>query len=733
MVGAAGLTVAIAAGTERAANAAVEASSATEMTFNPWVSIAPNGDIAIVSPAAEMGQGSLTSLPLILAEELDADWSKVIIVPAPPIDRLYGNPGFGGVMHTASSASVTGFFTPLRIFGAQVRRVLLDSAAKHWNVPRAELTTAPSVVVHAKSGRRLGYGEIAGFAELPAVAPEIKPEALKKPSEFRLIGRDAMRADLPGKVNGSAQYAIDVRLPGMIYGAVLRSPVAGGAPDRFDAAAAQAVDGVIDVVRLPYGIGVLAHNPWSAFTAKSALEAGISWARTGRAWGFDSDKGLEGFAADARDLAVPTTVDWFKQGDAVAALANAATVVEAGYRCRYAYHAQMEPLNAVATVAADGKSAEVWVGTQYPTAALAAAAGALAMPADKIKLNYTLLGGGFGRRGDFDQEFVVDAVLMAKHAGRPVKVMWTREDDVHNGHFRPISAHHLRAGLDASGNIVAWHQRVVGDRVLPFEDPPRFHGNHDRDYLLMNGVELKSYDIPNQYDGQIPRDTGVRTSPLRGIGFTANKFVAESFLDEVALKRGADPLAFRLELLKNTPRGQAVARRVAEMADWTRKRDGTALGMAFVDYSNTLMGGVAEISLDRSSGQIKVHNFWFAIDCGIPVQPDSVIAQSQGGIVYGLGLALSEEISIKDGAVEQSNFNDYTVMRMSDVPNIHVELIATDNHPTGVGQMPVTVVAPAIGNAVARLTGVRLRETPMTPERVKTALAAPRARRSGRG
>src|SRR4029077_8327492 len=276
-------------------------------------------------------------------------------------------------------------------------------------------------------------------------------------------------------------------------------------------------------------------------------------------------------------------------------------IVEAEYRCRYAYHAQMEPLNAVASVSSDGSSAEVWVGTQYPPAALAAAARALAIPADRIKLNYTLLGGGFGRRGDFDQEFVVDAVLMAKHAGRPVKAMWTREDDVRNGHFRPISAHYLRAGLDASGRLVAWHQRVVGDRVLPFEDPPRFHGNHDRDYLLMNGVELKSYDIPHQYDGQIPRDTGVRTSPLRGIVFTSNKFVAESFLDEVALKRGADPLAFRLELLQNTPRGQAVLRRVAEMADWTRKRDGTALGLAFVDYSNTLMGGVAEVSLDRPS------------------------------------------------------------------------------------------------------------------------------------
>jgi isoquinoline 1-oxidoreductase subunit beta len=722
MIGIAGMTFAIVAGEVRLAGAATEAPVAVGTTFDPWVSISANGEISIIGPATEMGQGSLTALPLILAEELDADWSKVVIVPAPPIDKIYGNPGFGGVMHTASSATVTGFFTQLRTFGAQVRSVLLDNVAKHWNVPRTELSTEPSVVVHMKSGRRIGYGEIVAFAEIPPTAPEIRPEALKKTNEFRLIGHDVMRVELPTKINGSAKYAIDIQLPGMLYGAVLRSPVEGGAPDKVDDAAARAVDGVIDVVRLSYGVGVLARTPWTAFDAKSVLESGVTWQRSGKAWGFDSDKGLEAFAADSRNLDIAASIDWFKQGDAADALAKAATAIEAEYRCHYAYHAQMEPLNAVASVSVAGDAAEIWCGTQYPTAASAAAARALGISVDKIKLNYTLLGGGFGRRGEYDQEFVVDAVLMAKIAKRPVKVMWTREDDVHNGHFRPISAHYLRAGLDASGKLVAWHQRVVGDRVLPFEDPPRFHHNNDRDYLLMNGVELKSYDIPNQYGGQLPRDTGVRTSPLRGIGFTANKFVAEAFLDEVALKRGVDPVQFRLELLKNTPRGQNVVQRVAEMADWDRKRDNTALGFAFIDYNDTLLGGVAEVSVDRATGQIKVHNFWCVMDCGIPVQPDTIMAQNEGGIVYGLGLALTEEISIHDGAVDQSNFYDYTVMRMRDLPDIHVELIATDNHPTGVGQMPVPLVAPAISNAVARLTGVRLRESPMTPERVKKAL-----------
>jgi isoquinoline 1-oxidoreductase beta subunit len=729
MVGIAGMTFAVAAARRDAAHGASQASSMAGAKFNPWVSIAVDGRISIIGAAAEMGQGSLTSLPLILAEELDADWSKVIVVPAPPINKIYGNPGFGGVMHTASSATVSGYFMMLRIFGAQVRAVLIDNVARRWRVETSELSTEPSVVVHKKTGRRIGYGEIVAFARIPRLAPEITPDQLKNPKDFRLIGHDVMRIDLPSKVNGSAKYAIDVQTPGMIYGAVLRSPVEGSSPDRVDDTQAKAVDGVIDIVRLPYGVGVLARTPWAAFNAKSRLEPGVTWRRTGKAWGFDSDLGLQAFADQARNLDIPTTVDWFEQGDAPAALRRATTVIEAEYRCRYAYHAQMEPLNAVAAVSAAGDFAEVWCGTQYPTAATAAVSRALGIPVEKVKLHYTLVGGGFGRRGEYAQEFVVDAVLMSKAARRPVKVIWTREDDVHNGHFRPITAHFLQAGLDASHKLVAWRQRLVGDRVLPFEDPPRFHANHDRDYLLMNGVELKSYDIPNQYVGQIPRDTGVRTSPLRGIGFTANKFVSEAFLDEVASRQGVDPLQLRLTLLKISPRGRAVVARVAQMSDWGRRRTNTALGIAFIDYNDTLLGGVAEVSVARETGEINVRNFWCVMDCGLAVQPDTVVAQIEGGIAYGLGLALTEEISIRDGAVEQSNFYDYRVMRMNDMPDIHVELMHSGSKPTGVGQMPVPIVAPAVCNAVARLTGVRLRDSPMTPQRVLEALRSSKERR----
>ena len=722
MIGAAGLTFALALARLDDASAATPTAEIAGKSLSPWVSIATDGTISIMSPATEMGQGSTTSLPLIIAEELDADWSKVRIVPAPPIEALYGNPGFAGQMYTAGSNAVTSYYRPLRIFGAQVRRVLLDNAARKLGVPVEELTTEPSVVVHAKSGRKLGYGDIAEFAEVPAKAPEVKPESLKKPSQFRLISKDVMRAELPNKVNGSAKYAIDVQVPGMIYGVILRSPVEGGGPDKVDDAKIKSIDGVLRIVRLPYGVGVLAETAWAALAARRGLDGAVTWTRTGMGWGFDSDAGMEAFAAAASNLKVPAT-DWDRLGNAPEEMTRAASVLEATYRCDYAYHAQMEPLNAIASVSPAGDAVELWCGTQSQSLAVEATAKVLGIPRDKVKLNYYLMGGGFGRRGHRDEEFIVDAVLLAKEAGKPVKVLWTREDDVRNGRFRPITAHHLRAGLDATGKLVAWHHRVAGDRVTPYMDSVRFQQAGGKDNILMRGVELRSYDIPHQATDQLYRDTGVRTSPLRGIGFTANKFVTEAFLDEIAAKRGIDPVALRLELLKNTPRGRKVVERVAEIANWGRKRDGRGLGFAFIDYSGTLTAGIAEASIDRSNGQIHVHNFWCTLDCGIPVQPDNVVAQTESSIVYGLGMALSERITIKDGAVEQSNFYDYRVPRLNEVPMMHIEVIATDNHPTGVGQMATPLVAPAISGAIAQLTGARLRHTPFTPERVKKALA----------
>jgi isoquinoline 1-oxidoreductase beta subunit len=719
MIGAAGLSFALALGGRT--DAAVIGTEQAGKAANPWVSIAPDGTITIMSAATEMGQGSMTSLPLIIAEELDADWNKVKIVPAPVNEQIYGNPGFGGMMYTAGSNAVSSYYQNLRLFGAQARRVLLDNAGKKLGVPVEELATEPSVVVHAKSGRKLNYGEIAAFAEIPAQAPQIRPEDLKKAAKFRLITQDVMRAELPHKVNGSAKYAIDVQVPGMLYGAVLRAPVEGAAPKKFDEAKVMAIKGVVKTVKLPYGVGVVAETPWAAFAARREIEASVSWSNDGKAWGFDSDKGLETFAATARDPNA-TATDWFKLGDVRAEMPKAASTFEAEYLCDYAYHAQMEPLNAVASVSAAGDSAEVWCGTQSQTMALEATANALGLDRHKVQLHDMLLGGGFGRRGPRDMDFLIDAVLLSKAVGKPVKSMWTREDDVHNGRFRPLSAHFLRAGFDATGKLVAWQHRLVGDRVTPFADPVRYEKAGKKDFILMLGADAKGYDVAHQLVEQVYEDTGIRTAPLRGIGFTANKFATETFIDEIARRRGVDPMKYRLELLAKTPRAYKVMERVAQMADWGRKRDNHGLGASYIDYSGTQVAAVVEISVDRSAGKIKFHNVWCVIDCGVAVQPDNVIAQTESSIIYGIGLALTERISIKNGTVEQSNFYDYVVSRNSDVPPMHLEVIQTDNPPTGVGQMATPLITPAVSNAMMALTGVRLRHAPFIEERVKKAL-----------
>ena len=378
----------------------------------------------------------------------------------------------------------------------------------------------------------------------------------------------------------------------------------GSVPNRIDDARAKAVPGVTAVIRLPHGVGVVAQTAWAAFSARQALIDSVTWTRTGTAWGFDSDKGHDAFAADAKNLSKPAR-DWSAQGNARGVFQNAASMVEGEYRCDYAYHAQMEPLNAVALVAPNGDGVEIWAGTQSQTTATEAPAKFLGISRDKVKLHDLLMGGGFGRRGNRDVDFIMDAVMLSKEVGSPVKVMWTREDDVHNGRFRPLSAHYLRAAFDASGKLTAWHHRLAADRITPFMDPVRFQEGGGKDGMVMAGTDVRGYDVPHQLVEQIYRDTGVRTNPLRGIGVTANKFATEAFMDEVARKRGIDPLTYRLELLKGTPRAYKVVERVAQMADWGRKRDGQALGLAYIDYSGSQVAGIAEVSLDRTSGQIR--------------------------------------------------------------------------------------------------------------------------------
>jgi isoquinoline 1-oxidoreductase beta subunit len=713
LAGMAGLTFSFAMPGGKTDSALAQSSGAMQTA---WITIHTDGAVSIMSPAAEMGQGSRTSLALIIAEELDADWSRVKVEMSPLDDKIYGNPRYG-IMYTAGSASVSTYFKPLRLHAAQARRVLIDSVAGKWGVPAAELTTEPGVVVHKASGRRMTYGEIASFARVPATLPAVTEADLKSVTDFRYLGKDVQRVEVPSKVDGSAQYAIDVQVPGMLYGSVLRAPVEGSTPTDVDKQAAARTPGVVDVVVLPYGVGVLARTPEAAFAAKAKLK--VSWSKVPGS-SFGSAAALERYVERAKDL-TPEGKVWDKAGD-VAVISQANTVVEAVYRTDYAYHAQMEPLNAVASVNASGDAAEVWCGTQAPTIARAAVARALNTAPDKVTLHAMLLGGGFGRRGHYDAEYVVDATLLSRAAKAPVKVIWTREDDIHNGRFRPMTAHYLKAGLGADGKVVAWRHRVCSEEALAFQDGPRFKARSERPIFSMLGTEQPSYDLPNRLIDHVRQTDGMRLSSMRGTGNPPNAFVTESFVDELALARKADPLEFRRGLAAKVPRAVAVLDTLSAMSQWQRKRtDGRGLGLCFRNEDGTLIGMVAEVAVDRRTGQVKVHHVWAAIDAGLALQPDNIAAQIEGAIVYTMGAALSERVSMAQGAVEQSNFYDYSVPRMSDIPEIEVKVLSTPNSPSGIGEMGGNVTG-AIANAVAAATGARVRHMPLTPERVLAAM-----------
>jgi len=681
-----------------------------------WLTIERDGTITVVSPAAEMGQGSFTSLPLIIAEELDADWSKVKpVFPTEWNDKAYGNPGYNYTFQTSASASVAGYFTSLRLAGAQARRVLLDAVATKWAVPVGELSTEPSVVVHKGSGRRIGYGEITSFAAAPNELPKISEADLKPTASFRLIGKDVPRRDVPLKVNGSAKYGMDVQVPGMVYAAVLQSPYAGGAPLDIDDAQARKVVGITDIVKLPEGVGIVGTTVEATQAGKNLLK--VTW---GDATGarLDSERALEELAAIGRDLS-REGVPYEKVGDAKAAMASAKRVFRGEYRTRYVYHAQMEPMNATAAVSVDGKSAELWVGTQAASTLLNGVARILQTDRAKLTLHQQFLGGGFGRRGNHEAMF--DAVRLSKAVGKPVKLIWTREDDVAFGKFRPMTAHHIEAGFDEAGKLVAWHHRVVAESVVAYTsgDPkPR------QDRIVMKGSPVPQYPVANKLAEHVIENRGARLSPWRGVGNGHNAFAVESFIDDIAKDLGKDPIAFRLEITAGVPRMQHLLHVVSDMSQWTRKREATALGVGTMVKDDTLAAGVAEVALDRKSGKIKVLKFWAAVDAGIAVQPGNLAAQTEGSVVYALGHVLREKITIKDGHVLQSNYSDYEVARMSDVPHIEIKVVSTDNKPTGGGEEGVPLVACAVGNAIATLTGVRLRELPFSPERVRGALGA---------
>ncbi|HWM43712.1 MAG TPA: molybdopterin cofactor-binding domain-containing protein [Burkholderiales bacterium] len=702
----------------KVSNAIAQSQSAT---FNAWVSIAADDTVTVMIPSAEMGQGVLTSLPLILAEELDANWAKVTTQYAPPNPKIYGNYHrlFNGAMLDAGSLTVPGFWMPLRMGGAQARRVLMDNVARQWGVPLEELSTEPSVVVHAKSGRRISYGEVVKFATVPAEPPKLGEADLKKPAQFRLIGKDTPRVDVPSKVDGSAKYGIDVRLPGMVYASVLESPMEGAKAVKVNTDEVMKVKGVTRVIPMPFGVAVIGDTVQATRNGRRALK--VDWDFSGAAAkDFDSAQAKAEYARHGKD---PNTkaLEWFAKGDARAALAGASKQLTAEYFSEHCYHAQMEPMNCVARVSDDGKSAEVWTGTQSNFLCTLAGAGVLKTTPNMITVHQQLLGGGFGRR--IAPDAVAQAIALANATKQTVKLMLTREDDLAAARPRPMTYQLLKAGLDANDRIVGWHHRMVAENVDAIAAPPRFKATGGKDLIGWRGMEQLYYDIPHMLADGVREVRGMRVQPWRGIGAGYTKFAAECFLDEIAHATGKDPLALRLELAKDQPRVVAVLRAAAEMAQWSKPRSkDRALGIAFSDYHDTLTAGIAEISVDRKSGRIRVHDYWVVADPGLAVQPENCHAQMESAVVYGLSAALTEELTVKAGAIRESNFHQYRVLRMRDVPEIHTKLLVTDNPPTGMGEVGVPAVAPAIASAVFKLTGARVRQLPMTPERVMAAL-----------
>lgn len=675
-------------------------------SLTAWVKISEDGTVTICNPAAEMGQGSMTSLPVVFAEEMDADWSRVAVEFSPQEAEVYGSPGWtpgSKLMMTVGSRTTNSYWLVMRNAGAQARYVLKYSAARHWEVPVGEVSTSVGSVIHQQSGREMTYGALVPHLQMPDVLPEFSEEELKKPEEFRLIGTVLPRTEIPAKVTGAAQFAMDIRLPDMVYGVLERGNLHGSRPTLTNGSAVLEMAGVHQIVQLDYAIGIIAKTLEQALAAKKQLE--IEWGPSD-AIGHHSQEvysDYEKMAAASEKGKVIREI-----GDMQKARKAAARRYTADFRNDYVYHAQMEPLNAIVQVAADGQSAEVWVGSQQGSDTKLGVPGILGIPPEKVKVHLQYLGGGFGRRSMDD--FVEECAILAREvAPRPLKLIWTREDDVTYGAFRPLSLQRLEACTDSKGSLTGLSHCVVGDG-----------GN-----LVASGTANDHYAIPNQFVEWREASNGIRLKHWRSVGHGPNKFAIECMLDEVARDQGMDPVAFRRKLMRESPRALATLEKAAEMSDWNGpRREGRAKGIAFVDHGS-LGTGVCEISVNRQTGQIKVHRFWIALDAGIPVQPDNIRAQMEGGIIMGMSSVLKEQITIADGRVEQSNFQNYQLLRMQDAPeSIETEILPSDHWPEGVGETATPMVACAIANAFMELTGKRLRHLPFTPERVLQALNA---------
>jgi isoquinoline 1-oxidoreductase subunit beta len=715
--GAAGLTftLAITAGQQAEAHPHNESSM-----LNAYVTINKNGIITIKAPVPEMGQATNTSLPLIIAEELDVDWRKVRVETA-PVASAYDHPIFKA-QFVVASLSTRAYWMPIRTAGAQARRVLIEAAAAKWKVPVSEVTTEPSLAVHAKSGRKLGYGEIAEFATVPATLPEIKPTDLKPIANFRLIGKDVQRVDVPAKSMGKEVYAIDAQIADMVFATVARAPVKGSSVKSHNGEDLKKIKGITHVIPLKDGIGIVGDRFETVLNARAALKA--EW-NTAAGSSYDSTAGLAQYQADLRNSAKEGVVGR-KTGEAVTTLASAVKVVTGEYTTDYAAHVQMEPLSCLASVKTDG--VDIWAGTQWPTRARDEAAKIAGIAPDKVNFRMMPMGGAFGRRAH--TETISEAVELSKAVGKPVKLISTREDDLANSHMRPMTAHKLDIGLDAAGKITAWRHRLAADLVIvDLYGQARLDAQKGVDHIVMAHADVPYYDVGSHVAEHVYQNPGVRTGAWRGIGAGPNAFAIESMIDELAKDSGKDPLAYRLSIIKN-PRAKAVLEAVAKMSNWgNRKADGMSYGLAFSrlgipQLGESMAATVVETTLNSTTGQIAVKRIWCAVDAGLPIQPRNLRQQVEGSLIWGVSSALTERASFKNGAVQQSNYTDYEVIRASSVPEITVQVISSGDTPLPVGELGLATVLPAIANAVATQTGKRLRNVPFTKDRVLATLKA---------
>jgi len=674
--------------------------SAPGFAPNAFIRIAPDGSITLFMPQAEMGQGTHTSMSMLLAEELEVTPEQVRLEHAPPDDKLYANPLFGEQI-TGASSSIRMFYEPLRRAGATARAMLIAAAAASWNVHAASCRAREGVVTHTPTGRTLSYGALAAKAATVPVPDKI---ALKDPKDFTLIGTPAKRPDTPSKVNGTAQYGIDVRLPGMLIATVAASPVLGGKVAGLDDEKAKAVPGVRQIVQLDDAVAVVADHMWAAKQGSAALE--IRWEDGPNAKVSTADV-VEGLAKASETGGVTAR----KDGDPASALAGAAKKVEAVYESPFLAHATMEPMNCTVHVRRDG--CEVWTGSQVLSRARAAAAKVTGLPLEKVVVHNHFLGGGFGRRLEVD--YVTQAVRIAKQVDAPVKVVWTREEDVQHDVYRPYYYDRFAAGLDAHGKPVAWSHRIVGPSIMARFLPPGFKDGIDID--AVDGAVQLLYDIPAiQIEYVRHEEPVLNTGFWRGVGVTHNNFVVESFIDELAAVSKQDPVAFRRALLRKSPRALTVLELAAKEAGWGKpvpRGRGRGVALLFSSWG-TYLAQVAEVEVTGSS-DVRVRRIVCAVDCGQVVNPDIVKAQIESGVVYGISGALWGEVTLNNGRVEQSNFNNYRVLRMNETPPIDVRLVRNSEAPGGIGEPGTSVTAAALANAVYAATGKRLRKLPLQP------------------